>query len=325
MYKLKKRDYELINQIIEATQIVSDIYDKLYELEKAGKKDSDEYLKIIEYLSMTIDDFEAELYQELNLTLEKGLAIIKYLKSDILFALGKTDEMLDNFSGNNRIIRRIILSVKSVMYKSKEFLNYSKSFFNQNIIEVQKSTKIDFNNLVIVLLQEQLAFEAKDYLLQAKYNFIFINKDLEEALIKSGFNIFKVVDSQTIMTTMFSEAKGENETNIVIDNFLLPRLKYQILSLLDITDEEYDKEDKKEEFKLTEILIRSMLILISDYTIEEINYKLNQGLESNEYLNMHRCNTKSEEEIHLIFRGMHKDKQKVFKLNDEKKKNIDKI
>ena len=104
MDELDIEDYKLIGDLINITSSIKSLHDKLFILESKGKKNSDEYNKILDYLKISIE-VENKIYNQLNISNAEN--IFNYLiKSE----------------NDKEIIKRIINNINTQFIFDEDFI-----------------------------------------------------------------------------------------------------------------------------------------------------------------------------------------------------------
>ena len=130
---LSKKDIENIEILIKITKTIDNLYQKLYSLELASLKDSLEYQKLLNNLSIAIET-ENNKYEELNLTYERCNAILEYLEKEKLPPEMDNDiTSIVNEDYDNRIFRRI----KHFIIR-KIMLSYSEELLKPTLKDISK-------------------------------------------------------------------------------------------------------------------------------------------------------------------------------------------
>ena len=333
---LDKNDIELINKIIKVTTTINNIYNQLFNLENHNKENNDQYRKAINNLKIA-SLVEDDLYERLNLNYEKIIAIDEYLFSDFNEELLDDLENIANQNYNNRILHRIknilfnkfLTDYKTInpneVIKQMEDCNYknpSKVFDYINNSIVDKIIKKDILNAYLVFLQEYINKDNqlhknqvfKTYLLNSKYNVIFINKDIEKEMIDSNFNIdeFIYIGSKFIADVLESSINMYEATK---NNLAEEICMTQFANLLKIEDQDYKNIQNEITSIISTSLIRAALLLMDDTNITNVNYNFLELIESEEDLEEKINNTISQQIIENCFKKNKNDINKVFTLS----------
>lgn len=319
--ELTKEDYKIIEEIVKTTEIIDNLYNKLYELEQNNQKNITEYSKNIDYLKMTIEELEDKQYNSLNIDLSKGFTIIAYLSDNLLHPLVQTNYILNQFNTDNRIFERITTTILSNSMKNlsdvKKIIKQNLNMFPNdsseisNIIEnglnngsqINSSIDKDYKKLILILLDNEI--QKDETLLKFKYNFIFVNKDIERELLNNKLNINDNLARNLSITSIFL-GMDDTTTSIVNDFKLTELFIAQVDYLLNIDDIDYLNNNK-----LTSIIMRSLLSLMSEEQIYECNYNFYELIESKKYKDKHTNNRNREDLIISVFKKIKNDRAKV--------------
>lgn len=327
--ELTKEDYKIIEEIMKTTEIIDNLYQKLYELDNCGEKNNDEYLKTLEYLKMTIEELENKQYNSLNISLTKGLKIVSYLYENFGQTIDTSNSILSGFDFNNRVLERVIKTVLGHSLENlPEIQSALESVFknlpidNNEVAPIIKDslssgTQIniaiekDYKRLILILLDGELSKDKE--LLQAKYNFIFTNKDMEKELLYFNFNIEENLPSYLSTASLLMGIES-SASSMINDYKLTDLFIMQVDSLLQIDDTMYNNSETVNRSKIISIIMRSLLTLMSEEQCYECNYNFHELLENKEYIRQHENNRKSEESIISVFKKIKSDKSKVITL-----------
>lgn len=338
-YKLQNEDYELIQKIIKITNLIENLYKKLYELEINNKKDSNDFKNYITNLKNTIK-IENKIYKEANLDYLRSYALANYILN---FKL--PDNFLDDIESimkqdyNNRVLRRILnvlyhnIVYDNKMYKEKipsELLDLMKnadisnidSIVNESIysnIELRKAFEKDILSGYLVFLQEYInnsyykAFE-NEFIFN-KYNTSFINKIIENDIINDNFNIQNTFYINSRLIADLTETDLELYEYLKND-YGLDECAKQIAKLIKMSDKEYNDKKNIITSLLRECYIRSTFLLLNDESILDINSDFHDFIESDEYVK-NGNNYISEGSIIKCFKLVKKDRNipKIISLN----------
>lgn len=332
-YRLNKQDFELIDRLVKTTNSIETLYKKMYDLEISGKKDSNEYKKLLDYLKMTIE-VEDKIYQDANLDYLRCIGLADYIIEDRL-PDGFTNDVESIMSQNydNRVLRRILSilfhKVISDYNGIKEMLPnelvdlmiqlgmpnpdkiVSQAIYSS--IELQKAFEKDTFSGFLTFLQEFI--NKKDYanfkeqLISSKYNTSFINKAIESDMISSSFDIPETfyVNSRFVADL----------TNTDLDLYKLLKNSYgvkestkQISEVIEMGDMDYSDPKKATSSILRQCLMRASFLLMSDEVISDVNYEFHEFVESEKYLNRHSHDRISEQLIINCFKSIKRDRSK---------------
>lgn len=332
IYKFTNDDIDKINELIKVTSSIDSIYNKLYDLEIKGKQESNEYKKLLEYLSI-MKEVEDKLYDEANLTFERCVAWTNYITMQLPQNFTEEYQSLINQDYDNRIFRRILAELKrNVVYNyknikklmPKEMLEFGKKIskensenFLNNMIhvnaEIKKAIDKDILNAYLLFVQEFIDNPKYDgiktLLIKSKYNTYFINKESENEIINNKFvipselyiNSKFIADINQFDLKMLKILKDDNAIRIAIP---------EISQLIEMTDIEYNNQKKAITSILRQCLLRSSFLLMSDLAIEEVNFAFHKLIDDKKYFERHKNDRISEQHIINCFKNINKDKTK---------------
>lgn len=325
-YYLSGEDIGKINRLLENSKAIGILYDKLYELEINGKKDTSEYKKQIEFLKISIE-LEDRLYKKYNFSTEKKLVIIKYL---IGYKFSKDyiedEDSIMNQEYDEFFIRRVIRNLLGQVTQTNE--GFKELYLDENdernmdylmrSVKVLKELDEDMYNSYLLFLQENIDNEAykcyKNDFIKAKYKLIFIYDKLENKMINNNFAISKdLYLSSKFISDLWNI--DLDTYNFMKDDYCEQILSKQILDFLDVGDMDYNNRIKSVSAVLRMCYIRSCLLMMSDEKIDEVNYTFHDYIEDEEYLNNHYNDKIGEKLIISCFKNIKKDRTKVKRLS----------
>lgn len=332
-YILTKNDYEQIEKIIKTSLSIETLYKRLYALELDGKKDTEEYKINLDYLSIAKEVEEKE-YSDFNLTEEKAKAWANYLLSDKLPStfLQNVDSLVEqNYA--NITLRRILSNLINITEESvlkdqlpKELVDIMKlvgiddadkviSDAAISCSELRRAFEVDLINAYLYILNEQIEKnnhfkESKECLMSAKYNAIFINREIENQMLFREFSIPELV--------YFTSKIIADKDNMKDDMYKHLRNEYgkvysvkQISEMLEIGDLDYNNVSLATTSLLRQCLMRASFLLMSDDSISDVNYNFHEFIEDERYLKNHRYDKISEQLIINCFNCIKKDRKNV--------------
>ena len=327
-YYLSGEEVGKINRLLENSKAIEGLYDKLYELEINGKKDSDEYKKQIGFLKISID-LENRIYKKYNFSTEKKLVIIKYLIG-YKFSKGYIDDedSIMNQEYDEFFIRRVVRNLLNQVTETKEGFKEIHSDeqeesnknidFSMKVVKVLKELNEDIYNSYLLFLQENI--DSEDYrcykndFIKAKYKLVFIYDKLENKMINNNFTITKdLYLNSKFMSDLYHI--DLDTYNFMKDDYCEKISSKQILDFLDVEDLDYNDRMKSISAILRMCYIRACLLMMSNDKIDDVNYVFHDYIEDEEYLNNHSNDTISEKLIISCFKSLKKDRTKVKRLS----------
>ncbi|MDD4036536.1 MAG: hypothetical protein PHS45_04365 [Bacilli bacterium] len=305
-YILRKQDYEFLRELVKITSSIDKLYKKLYELDLKNQKDSDEYIKTLDYLSIAIDT-EKWQYNKIDLTHNKCTALVEHILRDRL-----PDDFLSNSKSitmqhdNDRVMSRILVNLINRVgfdYQGIKnslpsgFLNLFKIFdmpeFELLIIEsaykdleLKKALEEDLFNMFLLFIDEYLNNSKyssfKSTLLKNKYNILFINSNIEANMLGESFNICNLINLRS--EGMADHLEIDKNLFYFLKNlFGIEVVNYQIDELLEISDIDYADENKAVTSILRQGLMRSAFMFMSAETINDVNYDFHEYVDNPNY------------------------------------------
>lgn len=325
-----KDELALIEILLQSSNKINSIYDKLYKLEITKQKDSPEYNNQLEMLKKAIKS-EKKKYQNANLTSEQQYKIIELLantpnslKISDTFSIIKQDD-------NDKLIRRVInilisqtitnIDYSKILNEVLEIIKalgipiddeeLSKDINNQSRIELAINN--DINLVFLAILQESSSLfkysEYKNELKKAIYNTSFINIDIEGQLIENNFNL---PDNIYISSKLINDILKTEPTiyNRILSIIVQTQIIMHIKSLLEIKDENYNNRNTNISSIINQCYIRALLTFMNDDEIYKLNEQFHELIESPTYLKDHPKDRISEEIIIKCFKSVKYDRVK---------------
>lgn len=319
-FNITKKDLEQIEAILRNNKNIERLYDKLYNLEIQGKKNTEEYTKLLEYISIVIE-VEDKLYNEANLTPKKILSWINFLKTTI----DKSNAIVQRII--NTLFRKITNNYNVLINLSnKELSNVLKisgiRLTDKNpkkeeickCIMLKESIQKDSYYTFISFLEENINDPKQkmfsEYLTKSKYDAIFQNKNIETYALKNNLNIPiypyiispLIRDILNINPILYKNIKDSIGNKIVTN---------QIYKILEIKDEEYNNLNIAAAQVIRENMIKSYFIFMSDEKISDINHEFHEFIEDNDYEQLFPNNNISKNIIINIFKGIKQYRKKI--------------
>lgn len=319
-FNITKKDLEQIEAILRNNKNIQRLYDKLSELEVQRKKNTKEFKDLLNYISIVIE-VEDKLYNEANLTPEKTLSWIKFLKrikdKDNIIIRRILNNLFQKLTNNYNIL---------INLPNKELSNVLKicgiNLTDQNskkeevckCILIKESIQKDSYHIFISFLQEETnnpkQKKFNEHLIKSKYEAIFQNKDIELFTLKNNFDlpnnpyIFSPIikDIYNINPKLYTNIKDIIGSKIV---------STQIYKILEIKDEEYNNINIVASQIIRQCMIKSYLTLMSDTKISDVNYELHELIEDKDYEELYPNHNISENIIINLFKSIKKDKEKI--------------
>ena len=317
-FNIDTDDLHKIESLLKNNTNIDKLYTKLYTIELDGKKNSDEYIKHLEYLLIFLE-FEEKIYKDANLSIEKALSWIIFL----------------NKKSDNKIVSRIIYNLFSIIttkYSELMVLSYeglqhiaktlsiTASGTNKETISscivlkdnIEKNMYYTFLNFLEAYIKSTDNSELKTNLIAGKYNTLFTNPKIEKIVLANKFDVSPIPhiieDSHKILPSLNSDLYKcvKDLISSVIANGV-------IKELLQTSDADYNDILITTTSIYRQCMLRAAFQIMSDEKISDLNIDFHEYVESDEYLNNHQNDHIS---YNLIIHNFKEIK------NDKKKRNI---
>lgn len=308
-YVLSKKDLEDVEQLLKVTKAINNRYKKLYELEIANQKDSDEFSNNIMYLTLATE-VEDQIYERMNLTSEKCLTVLEnvleyddsdgYTISDMDMLLSRTEF--------NRVIKRITTKLLDI-YKMdintmgllhpemKMMLDNSDMTEGAKMDSISLGKKVEeefdyhvlnrFIYFVQTVIDDKTYHFFRDGLMRIKYNVAILNKDIELEMITSKFDICDFSKDNFDLPVTALKIK-EKVYNLIKNTYGKLKVEPQMVELLKMSDLDYNDKDNAIAGILKQAYMESWFSLLDEDTISDINYNFHSAIENNNYINEHQ-------------------------------------
>lgn len=333
VFKFDISDFEKLETLLEISTEISNVYDKLCELEINNQKDSNEYTILLNKLKKLIDK-ETQEYQKRNFTHEDCIKYLKLFESKI--NISAMDSRITNtlIHKDNRIIRRIMNNLLNILDRSKGFhqkvlevgMSSPISSMMENITKeellkgiengakVQTAIDNDIHSMFLSILEEAISYKSntnyKNELIKAKYCILFAHKNMESMFIEMNFNIpDNIYTSSKIINQLLNQT--EISYKLIKHMKLKSMAKHDINFLLNFNDAEYDNRKFFFDSIITSCHIRAILSLMEENDVNDFNQEIHDVLDSPKYLSKHLNDRISENIVISYFRYFKKDREKV--------------
>lgn len=337
-FSINKKDLEEIERLLRITTNINKLYKKILELEINNKKNTIEYSKYLEYLSIFLEE-EEKIYNKIDIN--TLLSKIKFLYDHKRLNSFDIIENIMLTKYNDNILTRIITTLLSKItnnynelskLSNKELtnimimfgMNKTKNLTSEEIIKrilIKNMIEKDILLVFLVNLQKQINTHnkktLKNNLIEVKYNLAFINKDIERYLLLNKFNIEESTYSLSTINLLGIE---ENIYTLSKDVLSVTITNNQIYELLEISDIDYNNINKVTTVILRECMLNASLTFTSDGMIEEIKATTKEYIENEEYELIHSNNNISKNIIDNCINNIKekKTKQKQNKFSEKK-------
>ena len=197
MGQILKKEQELMDELIDITKIIGEIYRRLYFEHSTNGNNTLEYNKLVEQLKRSLKE-ENQLYKELEITPDKTGDLIDYLTVGERVDIEQGNNVLHSIYKNDyhdlyqyRIISTLVATTFKDKYKYLQWLLDEGSFMTESSAEgyfmlktFERTIDSDFDRNFMYQLNEKLNNcdneQEQDRLAKIKYNLLFISKDIED-------------------------------------------------------------------------------------------------------------------------------------------------
>lgn len=291
---------EYINEILRLYYEINSIYLELYKLELNGKKDSIEFIELVNFLREKIEK-EKKLFDLFYNNLDENLSC-SILDDEEPFAKRINDYM--NFYDALNIPISEEDDEDTIVEKTYD-IQYAKLY---------KSCSRNIFLIYLSFLQEYIDMDDFSYLrskmLSFKYYNSFINHDVESCLVDLNFEVAEV---NYVNLYIIAETLGIDIDicdNLILDCFK-DSIEITVNQILSINDSDYGNDNVRAMSINNQSMLRAALSLMSkseyaknkDWMFELINSLTNDN------------NTIGLNIINSIISGMDKDKSRVKKIS----------
>ena len=199
----------------------------------------------------------------------------------------------------------------------KEGLDLSDEFITHSItssIRIKNSLECDVFNLYLSLLGESINNDnfksIKNKLINSKYNFSFINKNIETNLISNNFELDTTL---YISSKMIAELQYINPGLYTFfkDSYGVKMLTDQIIEMLKISDDDYVNITKLTTSVLRQNLIKAILLTLNTETIKDIENGYKEIIKKEINTSNSFSNNMSKGLINYCFENIKEEKNKL--------------
>lgn len=316
MEKSNIKYLDLLNTLNNISSIIASKYSKLLKLEIDDNK-KEEYNKIIKSLKYYIDK-ENNLYSKISNDDKKSLLdYIMFYKTPSFFVDNKESIFIQDYQ--YMLIRRIIDKlINDDTYEFKLSLNGELVDAKDDFLKILRTSnhiKLEIENdiygIYLTILNDLIKKDKKKLYINnfigSKYYLSFINKEMERRLIRNRFK----VDDNIVLNSKDLALKYDFDIDFykeIKDNYLYDECVNYITKLLLISDDDYSNQVVSINALLIRSYVKSLMFLLSDLLINNINYDFHNYIESKDYLKKHFNNSISEQLSISIFKEIKKDR-----------------
>lgn len=321
-YKLTTTDYNDISLLIKITKNIYLYYQKLYELEIYNKKDTKEYIDIIN--KITFLRKEEEKYYNLDFT--KCMSYINFLNNTLVGENTNTDTTynITNLNYTKEYLIRILSTYNNRIINSKHITKLIPLELEDLIQdkELQKMLKDgmmiknsitnDNYNIFMYFLEEEINNKEnkhlKDKLIKLKYYASYINRDIEKGQLSNSFNNAElylgskfIKDLYKLDDAMYQDLTKDNNLSLAVS---------QLRELVKISDIEYLDDNTNISAIARCCFLRSAFINLDNDIIIALNDNFHNIIENNIHLILHNDDVISEKLIINAFNMIKEDREK---------------
>ena len=310
---LTKEELETIKLLIAITESIKESYDKLINLEIAGKKETDKYKRCLDSLKISIN-LERSIYEKI--AIDKCETFLQYLYLNEKNYTSKEEKAIFD-KDKNLIISRIMIKLKrkiigDVNYVKSAILQpEAEAFLLEFKGEIKRSMEYaikigpvilnDIFNCFLAIIKKS---DNKENI-KSKFYTSFIIENIENEMLSNSFN---VEDNPYLTASFLTNLYG------IPDNNLKKILIYQIVSYYNNTlntilfneDKDLECSEVKDNISVRLSFLRALLIFLDDDIIMDMNAQFHDMIEDEK--NSSIFNTR-EEIIEMILNSFKKVKK----------------
>lgn len=294
---LTEKDYKNLEELKKITESISNLYDKLCDLEINDKKNTEEYKKIYEYLMIAVE-VENNQYKSMNLNYSKIVAFLEYINLNLNKSApeGIINQNYDS-KMNYRMLKKFLnyLHDNEIFYS--QYINdilYTKFAAKENDIElIKKESELDFalqsdiDYSFVCNLQKLIDNELyeiyKKQLIMTKYMYFYIYDDL---LCNSLLLNISSFDAVSKSYDMIDEEKVKFVVDTQFDN-----LKENIIKLLSVPDYKCQKKNSLTKLLLRQCYINAYLEKFELPSLYQIDDEIERIINKYNYYTTHSIST----------------------------------
>jgi len=335
---MTKQVFEIEEQLLNTTKSLDNLWDKLYEKELAGEKDSEEFKTYLGYVQMVLEA-EKEYYSKMSM--QRCETLLNYLVTQKMpFNHKSTLEIIISQEKSDRVIRRIMRKLEDILSQDSDYLadhalkQITKQYnipthmvlemipqrhveeltnvFNE-ALQMNNVFQEDAVNTFLSFVEEAIGNRNnRKYLpelLKVKYDVGFTHEFVENDLLKNNFDIQK----QLVLYSKFkSDMLGIDELayKILKTQYGIDITRYQIPELLETGDLDYREKSKAVSSILRQAILRSGFLLVEDELIHDINQLYHDFIDNPEFIQKGKQTTISQAMIIEAFNKIKKDRNK---------------
>lgn len=171
---LNNNEKNVLNKLYNITNSIKDLYFKLITLELNGKKNSEDYKKILDYLSMTRELEEKHMYE-----IDDCNKYLSYFEKNMY----GVNEMNAITEGNYLYLKEFRIIGNLLIYRDEN--NKNEAILNEAIL---KDVMLMFIKNLDMCIKKTTNKFLKEKLIYTIYSLIYSNKNIETDLLYYNFN-----------------------------------------------------------------------------------------------------------------------------------------
>ena len=301
---LEKEEYVILHSLIKTSQSISNIYEKLKQLELYDKKNCAEYRKYLDYLKVA-KEVEKEIIEGMHLDASKCLAIIQYLKNiDTKVALEDMDYI---FHSNSKTLylRRVLNLIEEKMHDDYDGMKkYDLSCMNCDELAMKEDEQLsrfetDYLDKLFIgrTIKKYIVYETrlmflcllneynensmfkspKKDIACIKYTCAFLNPHIEDELMENNFDIPKnVLVNSNLYAYLYNFTKEDYLE--LQDSYGYNHALTLINEILQYNDLYYLDSKNIWDVCVLKCMLRSYLLHLSDGSLMKLNAEYKKNL-----------------------------------------------
>lgn len=171
---LNNNEKNVLNKLYNITNSIKDLYFKLITLELNGKKNSEDYKKILDYLSMTRELEEKHMYE-----IDDCNKYLSYFEKNMY----GVNEMNAITEGNYLYLKEFRIIGNLLIYRDEN--NKNETILNEALL---KDIMLMFIKNLDMCIKKTTNKFLKEKLIYTIYSLIYSNKNIETDLLYYNFN-----------------------------------------------------------------------------------------------------------------------------------------
>lgn len=294
---LTENDYKNLEELKKITESISNLYDKLCNLEISGNKNTEDYKRIYEYLMIAVE-VENNQYKSMNLNYSKIAAFLEYINLNLK---KNVPEGIINQHYNSKIDYRMLKKFLKFLHDNEIFYSqymndvlYTKFDAKENNIElIKKESELDFALQSDIdysfacnlqkLIDNELYEIYRKQLIMTKYMYFFIYDDLLCNILLLNVSSFDAIIKSY---DMIDEEKVKFVVDTQFDN-----LKENIIKLLGVPDYKCQKKNTLIKLLLRQCYINAYLEKFELPSLYQIDDEIEIMINKYNYYTTHSIST----------------------------------